>query len=786
MYKNSPLPKRMLSTLRNVSVVMALTASQAMHAAPPPNPNPDNLPIPIGRLAFSNDGNAHDEDDWGALAFEGALPWAAGVSDRIVHIDYNNHIASTDNNWDQEMIDSANGIVSRFDVDPNALFNALTELNAATNNFVQEAQASSASDPLWYFCAGPMEVPWRMLNAVKNQAPNKLQYIHLVSHSNWNETHVHGSSMTHTWASMKNDFPEATFHDILDQNNSDGDNDWSTPRSEWTWLENSPYEPYRWVHGRDGFAPPHPKNKFDPSDAGMLYWWLSGGPNGGDQRSGWPEAKSLLEGALQGGVSQGTYGNNGNPWSIGSGTTRIELENYDIGGQGVAYSDTTSANLQNGIRQNEGVDNRVTNDSAGGGYTIGYTENGEWLEYTVNVSAGSYDIKLRSANGSGSPGNVEVLIGDGSSFSALHTFNVQNTGGWSNYTTLTANSISLSGGQQVLRLNLGGGTNLNWIEFTKVTTGGGGASFTEDNGLVSIEAENYDQQLSGVGSASGSQWNLISEGGASSGESMQAQPNTGVNVGDTEDGPYFDYSIDFNSTGTWYAWIRTKSSTNVDDSIHLGLNGVPTTYGAAGMGLNTGSYVWQNKLTNGTVVTFNVPSAGVHTLNLWMREDGVIMDKIVLSKSSSFTPSGTGPAETTGLGGSSDVGAWIQGTAFDAESHPGDDNNINGGGTTISYIRENNWVRYDNFNFGSGASSFTVEGASDGAGGTVELRLGSLTGTLIGSVVIPNSGSWSSYQNYTTNSITGESNDDLYLVFKKNGSSSGATYLFNVRDIRFD
>jgi len=170
---------------------------------------------------------------------------------------------------------------------------------------------------------------------------------------------------------------------------------------------------------------------------------------------------------------------NGAPFLISSGTTRIELEEYDLGGQGVAYSDTTSDNVQNGIRQDEGVDNRVSNDSAGGNYTIGYTEDGEWLEYTVDVMAGVYDISLRVASGSGAAGDVEVLIGDGSSFSALHTFDVQYTGGWSHYTTLTASGVSLPGGQQVLRLNLiGGSTNLNWIEFVRVS-GGGPVNFND-------------------------------------------------------------------------------------------------------------------------------------------------------------------------------------------------------------------------------------------------------------------------------------------------------------------
>jgi hypothetical protein len=43
-------------------------------------------------------------------------------------------------------------------------------------------------------------------------------------------------------------------------------------------------------------------------------------------------------------------------------------------------------------------------------------------------------------------------------------------------------------------------------------------------------------------------------------------------------------------------------------------------------------------------VSFNVTSLGAHTVNVWMRESGIVLDKLVLSPGSSYAPSGTGPA----------------------------------------------------------------------------------------------------------------------------------------------
>jgi len=46
------------------------------------------------------------------------------------------------------------------------------------------------------------------------------------------------------------------------------------------------------------------------------------------------------------------------------------------------------------------------------------------------------------------------------------------------------------------------------------------------------------------------------------------------------------------------------------------------------------------------VATFNVSQTGIQTLNAWMREDGLTIDKIVLTTDPNFVPTGFGPAES--------------------------------------------------------------------------------------------------------------------------------------------
>src|SRR5690606_28971361 len=56
---------------------------------------------------------------------------------------------------------------------------------------------------------------------------------------------------------------------------------------------------------------------------------------------------------------------------------------------------------------------------------------------------------------------------------------------------------------------------------------------------------------------------------------------------------------------------------------------------------------WTDEVLGGTSsVTISVPSPGTYTINVWMREDGVLYDKLVLTTDGQFTPSGQGPAES--------------------------------------------------------------------------------------------------------------------------------------------
>ena len=143
---------------------------------------------------------------------------------------------------------------------------------------------------------------------------------------------------------------------------------------------------------------------------------------------------------------------------------RIQVENYDLGGSGVAYADTTSGNT-GGVYRTDAVDIQKTSDS-GGGYNIGWMRATEWLKYSVNVAAaGTYAIDVRVASG-GSGGTFHIEV---NGINKTGPITIPNTGGWQTWTTVTKTNVSLAAGQQVLRIVMdangatGGVGNINWI-----------------------------------------------------------------------------------------------------------------------------------------------------------------------------------------------------------------------------------------------------------------------------------------------------------------------------------
>jgi len=171
------------------------------------------------------------------------------------------------------------------------------------------------------------------------------------------------------------------------------------------------------------------------------------------------------------------------------------------------------------------------------------------------------------------------------------------------------------------------------------------------DGIVSIEAEHFDEYIP----QGTHEWVSVAPSGYAGESAMKATPNSGVNNNDDYmvNSPRLDFLVNFVKTGTHYVWIRGIGASGNDDSIHAGLDGQETTTSDRISSFDpNGDWVWSKSTMDGVVASVEVATPGVHALNVWMREDGFVFDKILLTTSSGYTPSGTGPAESlrTGVG----------------------------------------------------------------------------------------------------------------------------------------
>ena len=138
----------------------------------------------------------------------------------------------------------------------------------------------------------------------------------------------------------------------------------------------------------------------------------------------------------------------------------LEAEDYDNGGEGVAYHDTVAGN-QGGAYRNDDVDIEAIT----GGYTLAYIRDTEWTQYTVTVQqAGDYQVGLRAAAWNG-PRTVRILAGT----TEIGAVTIPQTASPADFTTATT-TVHLAAGTQAFRLAYtGDGMNLDRIETALVT-----------------------------------------------------------------------------------------------------------------------------------------------------------------------------------------------------------------------------------------------------------------------------------------------------------------------------
>ena len=162
----------------------------------------------------------------------------------------------------------------------------------------------------------------------------------------------------------------------------------------------------------------------------------------------------------------------------------------------------------------------------------------------------------------------------------------------------------------------------------------GEGNFTESGGTVVMEAENWDDNDT---VSSGSPW-------------VEATTRTGY-VGDGYMGTPWDastktwstgcklsYDIDFVTAGTYKVWMYVNYDGHANNHSLIGMDGTEE--------FEFGSATFSSWHWNSESATIYV-TAGTHTFEIVMKKKYFYVDRIILTDDLSYTPSGTGPAESS-------------------------------------------------------------------------------------------------------------------------------------------
>ena len=310
--------------------------------------------------------------------------------------------------------------------------------------------------------------------------------------------------------------------------------------------------------------------------------------------------------------AQQAFTESGDPWQVGSDFT-LDAVNYDEGGQDVAYNDADAEQIGTSVRPGDGV------DIVGDGDAIGWVDEGEWVEYTLNIQqAGVYDLSFLSALGGGSGPQRSITAtftkGDGTPYASSDAVVIAPTGGWSNFQPTDATQVALEAGEQVMRLTFNGGSQ-DLASFSLALDGqqafNAGATpwlVDAEDGLA-LDAALFDE------GEQGEAYNELSA--AQLGTGFRDEPvdivGQGEAIGWVEDGEWLEYTIDVEQAGS-HTLSFVTSSPNNGRTISASVEQDGVFYDQSGPASVPNSGAWGTYI-DGPSVTLDL-EAGVQVLRL--------------------------------------------------------------------------------------------------------------------------------------------------------------------------
>ena len=328
-------------------------------------------------------------------------------------------------------------------------------------------------------------------------------------------------------------------------------------------------------------------------------------------------------------------------------SVKIEAEDFDRGGQGVAYSDLEPQNLGNSnYRAGEGVDI----ETVGGVTNVAYIRAGEYLKYSVDTTAaGPFTLTLHAANPDTNAKTVKVYL-DGVPAGQV---SVGGTGGWASFKDFTAAApLNIPTGRHVVTLSFEGinRINLDWLNLvagtvpTTTTTTPTPVTLLKttpygpgNNIPGRVQAENFDK--SGADAAYFDTTSLNEGGAYRQSEPVDIEYTAGIqsyNVGWIRTGEYLVYTVQVTKDGQYTATFNAANPDATNKGIDVYVDG--TKVGTAQIGA-TGAF--------GTFKKFDFAvalPAGKHQIKLAFPSQRLNLDYIEFSSQGTVvTPTPTPP-----------------------------------------------------------------------------------------------------------------------------------------------
>jgi hypothetical protein len=233
-----------------------------------------------GRLALSCDGNFHDHDDINSSAWELAMCAKAGRVADLVYFGYADHYWENDPTMESQITTSVMTAVNDWGYSPSVIHNAHSDPNAAVNALSAAINVSTVNNPLTIMEAGPAEIIGRALALSKITNPSALQFVTVISHASWNNTHAAqagpGEGLTDITYSFS-DFGTSgkalganTLQLAFQQQLNDGS------YAQYAWAQNSSDIKLQHLYEAGQRAN---KPAFDCSDSGMMFYCVTGVSN---------------------------------------------------------------------------------------------------------------------------------------------------------------------------------------------------------------------------------------------------------------------------------------------------------------------------------------------------------------------------------------------------------------------------------------------------------------------------------------------------------------------------